>query len=261
MPEQLPVQNAQLADKKILQNIRERRNSKPNIKIFPLQLTLDQKPNDKEERKRIENSGGRVQRLLDQFGNKVGPYRVWEKNSNRPGLAMSRSIGDFLGKSIGVISTPIFTYHQIDQFNDLFLIAASDGLWDVMDNEDVVNFVECYRGACKNEIQDIQDGEVNAHNSIIAQLLVEEARLRWYIIVEEEDVVINDISCIIIEIKEAGNIIRQHSKRPLPSQMSLLYEDNHEANVFRAPTIKEVTIRDPKRGSVVSDNAMRVKID
>ena len=47
LPEQLPVQNAQLADKKILQNVRERRNSKPNIKIFPLQLTLDQKPNDK----------------------------------------------------------------------------------------------------------------------------------------------------------------------------------------------------------------------
>ena len=41
---------------------------------------------------------------------------------------MSRSIGDLLAKKIGVISTPVFTKHLINQNNDLFLVVASDGL-------------------------------------------------------------------------------------------------------------------------------------
>ena len=43
------------------------------------------------------------------MGNKIGPYRVWEMDVHRPGLAMSRSIGDMAGTEIGVISTPITT--------------------------------------------------------------------------------------------------------------------------------------------------------
>jgi len=35
-----------------------------------------------------------------------GPYRVWLKTENFPGLAMSRSIGDFVAASVGVISEP-----------------------------------------------------------------------------------------------------------------------------------------------------------
>jgi hypothetical protein len=36
--------------------------------------------------------------MKDQHGNKVGPFRVWHRTENYPGLAMSRSIGDELGK-------------------------------------------------------------------------------------------------------------------------------------------------------------------
>lgn len=32
--------------------------------------------------------------------------RVWMKNEDYPGLAMSRSFGDKLAKSLGVIATP-----------------------------------------------------------------------------------------------------------------------------------------------------------
>ncbi len=39
-------------------------------------------------------------------GIKSGPYRVWLKTQNYPGLAMSRSIGDLVAGSIGVTCEP-----------------------------------------------------------------------------------------------------------------------------------------------------------
>jgi hypothetical protein len=41
-------------------------------------------------------SGGRVDSYRDQNGNKVGPERVWLKDEDLPGLAMSRSFGDLV---------------------------------------------------------------------------------------------------------------------------------------------------------------------
>ena len=50
---------------------------------------------------------------------------------NRPGLAMSRSIGDEIGRKIGVISTPIVTVYELQEGFDYFIVLASDGIWDV----------------------------------------------------------------------------------------------------------------------------------
>ena len=44
--------------------------------------------------------------LIKDNGMKSGPYRVWLKNENFPGLAMSRSIGDFVAGSVGCICEP-----------------------------------------------------------------------------------------------------------------------------------------------------------
>lgn len=261
LPQILPVPTAEFVDKKILEEVRGRRSSKPDIKIKPLQLTKDQKPNDREERIRIESSGGRVQRLLDEFGKKIGPYRVWEKSGNYPGLAMSRSIGDLVAKRIGVANTPVCTYHEINSNDDLFFVLGSDGLWDVMDNEDVINFVECYRELCTNETLNANGGEITVNNSCIAQILAEEARLRWYSIVEEEDVCIDDITCIVIEIKESSLLMKQHSRRPVPENVTLSLEEIDENQLIRAPTIVEIVIRDPKRSSVVAESLIKVEID
>jgi len=35
----------------------------------------------------------------------VGPYRIWEDEEG-PGIAMSRSLGDFAAKRVGLISEP-----------------------------------------------------------------------------------------------------------------------------------------------------------
>jgi serine/threonine protein phosphatase PrpC len=72
-------------------------------KIIP--LSRDHKPEIKEETQRINKCGGRVERYSEN-GVKSGPFRVWLKNENFPGLAMSRSVGDFVAESVGVICEP-----------------------------------------------------------------------------------------------------------------------------------------------------------
>jgi hypothetical protein len=47
---------------------------------------------------------------------------------------MARSIGDSIAKSIGVIPTPVTTTYNLFPGNDYFLIAGSDGVWDVIEN-------------------------------------------------------------------------------------------------------------------------------
>ena len=106
-----------------------KRNILPTRLLNAIPLTVDQKPNHQEELERIRKSGGRVQRLTDERGNKIGPYRVWKRNSNLPGLAMSRSIGDGIATEIGVIATPIFNSFDLDMERDQFIVSASDGVW------------------------------------------------------------------------------------------------------------------------------------
>ena len=66
-------------------------------------LSEDHKPDLPEEFERITKKfEGRVLSYLDAEGNPVGPARVWLKNKNIPGLAMSRSLGDNVAHSVGV---------------------------------------------------------------------------------------------------------------------------------------------------------------
>ncbi len=39
-------------------------------------------------------------------GNQLGPFRVWLKDKNLPGLAMARSFGDLVAASVGVSPEP-----------------------------------------------------------------------------------------------------------------------------------------------------------
>lgn len=77
---------------------------KASFKITP--LSEDHKPSLPHEKKRVEQSGGRVEPILGPQGQWLGPDRVWMKNEDTPGLAMSRSLGDGLAHSLGVSSEP-----------------------------------------------------------------------------------------------------------------------------------------------------------
>lgn len=66
----------------------------------------------------------------------MGPQRVWLAHEDVPGLAMSRSLGDYVAQSVGVIPDPEILEYEITP-DDLFLVIASDGVWEFMPNEEV----------------------------------------------------------------------------------------------------------------------------
>jgi serine/threonine protein phosphatase PrpC len=77
------------------------------------QLSRDHKPCDKDEGARIVERGGRIEAFKDNItGEDMGPKRVWLLKEDVPGLAMSRSIGDFVAQSVGVIPDPGISKHD-----------------------------------------------------------------------------------------------------------------------------------------------------
>ena len=69
-------------------------------------MSRDHKPDIKDEKARILQNNGRVDPFREPNGDPIGPARVWLKNENVPGLAMSRSIGDLVASSVGVSPEP-----------------------------------------------------------------------------------------------------------------------------------------------------------
>ena len=115
-------------------------NNKKNIlgnsKVFP--LSYDCKPDLPNERKRIYEHGGVVEKALDEYDEEEeGPFRVYIKGEDYPGLAMSRSIGDIDAKKIGVIPNPQFIEYTIND-ETKYMIICSDGIWEFISNEEAM---------------------------------------------------------------------------------------------------------------------------
>ncbi|CAO2836760.1 unnamed protein product [Amaranthus hypochondriacus] len=101
-----------------------------------VQLTIDFKPNLPQEHERIMQCNGRVFCLHDE----PGVHRVWLPDEEVPGLAMSRAFGDYCIKDFGLISVPEVTQRNITS-KDQFIVLATDGVWDVVSNQEAVNIV------------------------------------------------------------------------------------------------------------------------
>ena len=69
-------------------------------------LSEDHKPSLEREAERIRRMKGRVEAFKDEYGESIGPLRVWVQGDNVPGLAMTRSFGDLVGASVGVSPIP-----------------------------------------------------------------------------------------------------------------------------------------------------------
>lgn len=68
-----------------------------NQEGVPHALSRDHKPDDADEHERIMARGGRVRPIINQhLGVEMGPARVWLQEMDVPGLAMSRSLGDYV---------------------------------------------------------------------------------------------------------------------------------------------------------------------
>ncbi|XP_020210594.1 probable protein phosphatase 2C 34 [Cajanus cajan] len=104
--------------------------------MVAVQLTVDFKPNLPQEAARILECQGRVFCLDDE----PGVHRVWLPDEESPGLAMSRAFGDYCVKEYGLISVPEITHRNITS-KDQFVVLATDGVWDVISNQEAVDIV------------------------------------------------------------------------------------------------------------------------
>ncbi|XP_026193565.1 protein phosphatase 1F [Cyclospora cayetanensis] len=104
-----------------------------------IRLTEDHKPNSPAERKRIEKAGGQVMQIQ-------GVWRVMasdQRGGRTVGLATARALGDSALKRPKplVISNPTVHVHTLHFDRDAFLVLASDGIFDVLSDEEVVKLI------------------------------------------------------------------------------------------------------------------------
>lgn len=144
-------------------------------------LSRDHKPDIPAEYERIVRSNGRVECYVDEYGNAVGPKRVWKRHEDLPGLAMSRALGDKSAAEAGVVPVPEVVEDKVAA-DDKVLVLASDGVWEHMENVEVVTVV----------------GELweRGNASEAAERLVAEARSRW-----SEDDTVDDITAVVVFFK------------------------------------------------------------
>ena len=120
-----------------------------------LQLSVDHRVDNTEEKERILASGGQV----------VGPYASGMKRPNW-GLMPTRTLGDEWAKEFGVISAPYTVEHRIKK-DDLVLVIGCDGLFDTMTNKEVADIVRASQNlkvasqALRDEVLDVREGTDN----------------------------------------------------------------------------------------------------
>lgn len=147
-------------------------------------LSRDHKPSLPEEAERIRKKGGRIRPMRDDDGSFIGPLRVYMRDKEMPGLAMTRSFGDYFASTAGTISEPEITEHVFAK-EDKFMVLASDGLYEFISSQEVVEIVARYY---------LKDDIVAC-----CEYLYKESCRRW---LEEEEDTIDDITIILVFFNE-----------------------------------------------------------
>lgn len=115
--------------KLIVANVGDSRGVMCDNKGNAIPLSFDHKPQQMREKKRIKEAGG--------FVTFNGVWRVAGI------LATSRALGDYpLKDKKFVIADPDILTFELNDHKPLFIILASDGLWDTFTNEEAVAFIK-----------------------------------------------------------------------------------------------------------------------
>jgi serine/threonine protein phosphatase PrpC len=141
-----------------------------------VRLSRDHKPGIPDETRRISELGGRV--------------IYWGRWRVEGLLAVSRSIGDASLKPY-ITAEPEICEYDIGR-DDWFLILSSDGVWDVMDNEEAAHVV--IASSCAME-----DGKLKIDTDRFkwaARNLCEHARSCGSS---------DNFSCVVVDLKSCGN--------------------------------------------------------
>lgn len=122
--------------------------------IVAVDLSIDQTPYRFDELERVKECGARVL-TLDQIeglknpdvqcwgteeSDDGDPPRLWVQNGMYPGTAFTRSFGDSVAESIGVIADPEIFVLDLNS-NNPFFVLASDGVFEFLSSQAVVDMV------------------------------------------------------------------------------------------------------------------------
>jgi len=125
-------------------------------------ISKDHRPSDISEKERIEKNGGVVRNfsgtarvfledwttaekiIAEKVRSENETYLLAERRDLLPGLSLSRSLGDELGKIAGISAEPeVFTCQLQPPY--LGALLASDGLWDAFDTpQDAIATLQTY---------------------------------------------------------------------------------------------------------------------
>lgn len=127
---------------------------KDGSRIVAQNLSSDQTPFRKDEYERVKLCGARVlsvdqveglkdpniQTWGDEESHGGDPPRLWLQDAMYPGTAFTRSVGDSTAEKIGVNAVPeVSTVHLTP--NHLFFVVASDGVFEFLPSQTVVDMV------------------------------------------------------------------------------------------------------------------------
>jgi len=130
----------------------------------------------------VRSKGGEIYPMR---GSKT--LRVWKRFESQPGLSMTRSMGDEMVKSLGVIGEPDVQFFEIqnDPLRRQKIVIASDGVWDVMGAEEVGGLLNTtsVKGA-----------------NVTCEAIVHAAEKKWGRVGESENGRVDDITCIVIDL-------------------------------------------------------------
>ncbi|KAA3477060.1 protein phosphatase 2C and cyclic nucleotide-binding/kinase domain-containing protein-like [Gossypium australe] len=120
--------------------------------IVAVDLSIDQTPFRVDEMERVKLCGARVL-TLDQIeglknpdvqcwgteeGDDGDPPRLWVPNGMYPGTAFTRSIGDSIAETIGVVANPEIVVLELTEDHPFFVL-ASDGVFEFLSSQTVVD--------------------------------------------------------------------------------------------------------------------------
>ncbi|KAK3003417.1 hypothetical protein RJ639_018682 [Escallonia herrerae] len=149
--------------------------------VVAVDLSIDQTPFRLDELERVKLCGARVL-TLDQIeglknpdvqcwgteeGDDGDPPRLWVQNGMYPGTAFTRSIGDSIAETIGVVANPEIVVFELTQDHPFFVI-ASDGVFEFLSSQAVVDMVRGNSSSWGQHSEDLFPAYIHLEGSMIS---------------------------------------------------------------------------------------------
>lgn len=161
--------------------------------VTAVELTEDHTLEVPAEAARIAETGAWIRPRVDEPY--FAPARLFfdaTDPTKGPGLTMARSLGDMDADAAGVIPTPEVSQRRLVAGRDLFIVLASDGVWEFLSTDHVVEVVAGFRAR----------GEPAA---AAARFLIAKAAIAWRM---EEGDYRDDITAIVVYLEELPDALR-----------------------------------------------------